>query len=260
MAIIFDDKKSINDYLKKPDIHPESFTSLCKRQTVGLKLVSDDMEQEKKEQEEVAKLLEKRFERKKKLLFDNLDLILRHKDEILETPRYANIDAHYAIKGGGCYVGPISTSKHYNFAGTLVIINLKLGELLELWDNEQFKIPCKCGSTAVIHYFSGSPLSGGSIATSICPNCKEQIHNIRGRSFGKYMGHLLLKMRESTEKVAKSVTAQWTLAESEYEKKVAEGHSSCWYRKGAEFHGDGKSCDLETMINELQLKEFAQQQ
>ena len=74
------------------------------------------------------------------------------------------------------------------------------------------------------------------------------------------MGQLLLKMRESTEKVAKSVTVQWTLAESEYEKKVAEVHSSCWYRKGAEFHGDGKSCDLETMINELQLKEFAQQQ
>lgn len=260
MAIIFDDKKSFNDYLKKPDIHPESFASLYKRQNAGLKLISDEMEQENKEQEELAKLNEKRFERKKKLLFDNLDLIFRHKDEILETPRYANIDVHYAIKGGGCYIGPISTAKQYHFAGTLVNINFKLGSLLELWDNEQFKIPCKCGGTAVIYYFSGSPLSGGSIAASICPHCKEQIHNIRNRGFGNYMGHLLLKLYENTEKVAKSITAKWTLAELEYEKKVSEGHSPIWYGKGAEFHGDGESCNLETMINELQLKEFAQQQ
>lgn len=257
MAIIFDDKKSINDYLKKPDTHPDSFASLCKRLKAGLKQVSDEMEQDKKEQEELAKLNEKRNERKKKLLFDNLDLILRHKDEILETPRYANIDVHYALKGGGCYIGPISTSKQYHFAGSLVNINFKLASLLELWDNEQFKIPCKCGGTAVIHYFSGSPLSGGSIATAICPNCKEQIHNIRNRSFGKYTEQILLKLYENTEKVAKSVTAKWTLAELEYEKKVAKGQAPLWYGKGAEFHGDGESCNLETMINELQLKEFA---
>ena len=49
MAIIFDDKKTISDYLKKPDIHPESFASLYKRKNAGLKLISDEMEQENKE-------------------------------------------------------------------------------------------------------------------------------------------------------------------------------------------------------------------
>jgi len=260
MAIIFDDKKSINDLLKKPEIHPGSFASLYKRHNAGLTLVSHDMEQEKREQEELAKIYETRSERKKKLLFDNLDLIFRHKDEILETPRYANIDVHYAIKAGGCYIGPISTSKHYHFAGTLVNINLKLGTLLELWENEQFKISCKCGGTAVIHYFSGSPLSGASIAAAICPKCKEIIHNIRNRGFGNYTGLLLTKLYANTEKVAKSITAKWKLAESEYGKKVAERKAPIWYGMGAEFHGDGESCNLETMINELKLKEFDQQQ
>jgi len=260
MAIIFDDKKSINDLLKKPEIHPGSFASLYKRHNAGLTLVCHDMEQEKREQEELAKIYETRSERKKKLLFDNLDLIFRHKDEILETPRYANIDVHYAIKAGGCYIGPISTSKYYHFAGTLVNINLKLGTLLELWENEQFKISCKCGGTAVIHYFSGSPLSGASIAAATCPKCKEIIHNIRNRGFGNYTGLLLTKLYANTEKVAKSITAKWKLAESEYGKKVAERKAPIWYGMGAEFHGDGESCNLETMINELKLKEFDQQQ
>ena len=56
--------------------------------------------------------------------------------------------------------------------------------------------------------------------------------------------------------VAKDFVAKWTLAEAEYAKKVAEGKSTRWSRAESGFHGDGKSCDLETMINELKLGAF----
>ncbi|SHK34014.1 hypothetical protein [Fibrobacter sp. UWB12] len=256
MAIIFDDSKSINDYLKKPESHPESFASLCKRQATGLKLVSDEMEQDRKEQEEMAKLRKMSYERKYKLFFENIDLIMRHRDEIISTPRYANIDAHYALGGGGCYIGPISTTRSYNFAGTQVNINLKLGALLELWDTDTFRVGCKCGGTAVIRYFSGSPLSGASVAAAACPKCKEVLHGIRSRSFGDYMGTMLTKLAENTEKVIKDIIAKWTLAEAECVKKNAEGKFSRSCRPGGEFRGEEPACSLETMINELRLKEF----
>ena len=259
MAIIFDDSKSINDYLKKPESHPESFASLCKRQATGLKLVSDEMEQDRKEQEEMAKLRKMSYERKYKLFFENIDLIMRHKDEILSTPRYANIDAHYALGGGGCYIGPISTSRRYSFAGTLVNINLQLGALLELWNTDTFRVGCKCGGTAVIRYFSGSPLSGASVAAAACPKCKEVLHGIRSRSFGDYMGTMLTKLAENTEKVIKDIIAKWTLAEAECVKKNAEGKFSRSCRPGGEIRGEEPACSLETMINELKLKEFEEE-
>ena len=256
MAIVFDDSKSISGYLKKPESHSESFAAFCKHQSAGLKLVSEDMEQEKREQEEMAKLRKKSFERKYELFYDNLDLILRHRDEILATPRYANIDVHYVLGGGGCYIGPISTTRSYNFAGTQVNINLKLGALLELWNTDTFRVGCKCGGTAVIRYFSGSPLSGASVAAAACPKCKEVLHGIRSRSFGDYMGTMLTKLAENTEKVIKDIIAKWTLAEAECVKKNAEGEFSRSCRPGGEIRGEEPACSLETMINELRLKEF----
>ena len=229
MAIIFDDSKSIDAYLRKPDAHPESFLSLCRRLSSGLQLVSDDIEQDRKEQEELEKLREKSFERKCKLLYDNLELIMRHREEIVATPRYANIDAHYAIKGGGCYVGPISTSRRYDFAGSSIIINLSLGSLLELWNTEQFRVECGCGGSAVIRSFSGSPLSGVSVASAYCPQCKKAIRGIRNRSFGGYMGLLRTKLDQIAENALNSG-----------------------------LRSDGQACNLETMINELKLKEFAE--
>lgn len=257
MAIVFDDSKSISDYLKKPEAHPESFAAFCKHQSAGLKLVSEDMEQEKREQEEMAKLRKKSFERKYELFYDNLDLILRHRDEILATPRYANIDVHYVLGGGGCYIGPISTTRSYNFAGTQVNINLKLGALLELWNTDTFRVGCKCGGTAVIRYFSGSPLSGASVAAAACPKCKEVLHGIRSRSFGDYMGTMLTKLAENTEKVIKDIIAKWTLAEAECVKKNAEGKFSRSCRPGGEIRGEEPACSLETMINELKMGEMA---
>lgn len=253
-TIKIDDSKPFPGILTESDNKRESALDFFKRQSVGLPLVSDDMELEKKEQEKLREFLAKRFGRKYKLFYDNLDLILRHKDEILATPRYANIDAHYAIKGGGLYVGPLSTSRRLCFAGTHLSINLRLGTLLEIWDTDPFRVDCKCGSTAVIRSFTGSPLSGGSQATAYCAECKNEMR-VGNRSFGKYYWYLQTKFNEDVEKVAKAIIAKWTLAESEYEKKVEAGN----YRDskpGADFHGDGEYCDLETMINELKLKDF----
>ena len=254
MTIHIDDSKPFPQFLQEPNNKRESFAAMCKRQAEGLKLISDEMEQEDREQKELRELQEKRFERKKKMLFDNLDLIMRHKEEIYTTPRYANIDAHYAIRGGGLYVGPLSTTNWFSFAGTFVTINLKLATLLRIWDTDQFKVKCKCGGTAVIRSFTGSPLSGGSQATAYCPICKNEPH-VANRSFGKYYWFLQGKLCEDIEMVAKNFIAKWTLAEAEYEKKVAKGGYAD-PKPGADLHGDGETCNLETMINELRLKEF----
>ena len=254
MAIHIDDSKPFPPILQESNNKRESFAAMFKRQAAGMKLVSDEMEQEEKELQELRELQEKRFARKKKLLFDNLDLIMRHREEILATPRYANIDAHYAIRGGGLYVGPLSTAKRFSFAGTFVTINLKLATLLRVWDTDQFKVKCNCGGTAVIRSFAGSPLSGGSQATAYCPECKNESH-VANRSFGKYYWFLQGKLCEDIERVAKDIIAKWTLAEAEYEKKVTKGGYAD-PKPGADFHGDGENCNLETMINELKLKEF----
>ena len=226
-TIIIDDSKPFPIIPEQPDNRHESAQEFFKRQAAGLKLISDEMEQESREQEEMRKLQEKSLERKKKLLFDNLDLIMRHRDEILATPRYANIDAHYAIKGGGLYVGPLQTSRAFNIAGSIVRVGLRLATLLRVWETDQFKVECKCGGTAVIRSFTGSPLSGGSQATAVCPKCKKEIH-VKNRSFGGYYGLLRIKFDRDIEMVARNIAAKWTLAEANYNKEVAEGKDAKW--------------------------------
>lgn len=255
MSIIrIDDTQPFPHIPKEPDNRRESALDFFKRQSTGLKLITNEMEQEKKEQEELDVIQKKSIERKQKLFFDNLDLILRHKDEILTTPRYANIDVHYAVKGGGLYVGTLQTSRQINIAGSIVTVNLRLASLLRIWETDQFRVDCECGSTAFIRSFTGSPLSGSSQATAYCPECKKQTR-VANRSFGKYFWFLQTKLSEDIEMVARSVVAKWTLAEAEYEKKVAKGGYAN-PRPGAEFHGDGTYCSLEKMIQELKLKEF----
>jgi hypothetical protein len=58
------------------------------------------------------------------------------------------------------------------------------------------------------------------------------------------------------EKVVKSIIAKWTLAEVAYEKNAAEGNDAKWRKVGLKLRDDGEPCNLETMINELKLKEF----
>ena len=61
------------------------------------------------------------------------------------------------------------------------------------------------------------------------------------------------------EKVARNIVARWTHAEVEYGKKVSEGKDAKWNKAGSEFYGDDEFCSLETMINELKMKEFQAQ-
>ena len=75
------------------------------------------------------------------------------------------------------------------------------------------------------------------------------------RSFGQYFWFLQTSLSEDVEAVARDFIAKWTLAETEHEKKVAEGKYRD-PRPGDEFNGDGKPCNLETMINELKIKEY----
>ena len=255
VTIHIDDSNPFPNFPVEPENRRESFADFCKREAAGLRLESDEMEQENREQEELNALQKRCSERKCALLYNNLDLILRHREEIIATPRYANIDVQYAIKGGGLYVGHLSAVRHFNFAGTLVSIGLKLSSLLEIWDNELFKVECKCGDTAVIRSFSGSPLSGGSQATAICPKCKKEIL-VKNRSFGGYCGLMHAGHDRDIEKVVKSIIAKWTLAEVAYEKNAAEGKDAKWRKVGLKLRDDGERCNLETMINELKLKEI----
>ena len=66
MATIFiDDSKPFPVISNQPDNRHESAQEFFKRQAAGLKLISDEMEQENWEQEELRKFQEKSFERKK---------------------------------------------------------------------------------------------------------------------------------------------------------------------------------------------------
>lgn len=237
-----------------PEIIRESYADFCRRQQAGLLIVGDHQQKERDDQEALRDIHEKRFERKYNLFYENLGLIIKYKNEILATPRYANIDAHYLLEGGGLYVGNLHTVRQVNIAGTLITFNLKLGTLLKIWETDQFRVACGCGETAVIRHYVGSPLSGMSSATAICPKCKKEIH-VKHRSFGKYHFYLAGKLNEDIEMVVKNLIAKWTVAEAEHQKKVVEGK---WLepRIAQEFRGDGEICSLETMLQELRMKEF----
>ena len=233
----------------------ESFAEFCARQKAGLQLVSEAEQQENDYKKALKEAREKRFERKYQLFYDNLDLILRHRDEILATPRYANIDAHYLLKGGGLYVGHLNTARRFNIAGNVVTVNLRLASLFKIWETDQFRVECGCGTKTFIRGFAGSPLSGSSQASALCPKCKK-IVRVGNRSFGTYYGIAKVAYAEDIERFATDLMSKWTLAEVEYEKKIAQGHSARWFTVGDAFKDDGEICELETMINELRLKEF----
>ena len=91
-----------------PETIQETYADFCRRPKAGLLIVGEQQQKEEEDQEALRDIHEKRYERKYDLFFDNLNLILRHREEILATPRYANIDAHYALGGGGLY-GTTST-------------------------------------------------------------------------------------------------------------------------------------------------------
>ena len=64
MATIFiDDSKPFPVIPEQPDNRQESAQEFFKRQAAGLKLISDEMEQETREQVELSKLQEKSLER-----------------------------------------------------------------------------------------------------------------------------------------------------------------------------------------------------
>ena len=170
------------------------------------------------------------LQQKRQLLFDNLNLIMRHRQEILNTPRYANIDVHYALRGGGAYVGAFTFRKQLVVAGNPVTVNLTLKSLLSIWVMAAFKVMCNCGETAYICSFAGSPLSGVAVASAYCPYCKNEIHGIKGRTFKTFVAPL--ERAFASEEVA-----------------VSQAFTSGVFGKV------GELCSLEKMLSELKMKE-----
>lgn len=233
----------------------ESFRDFYKRQNTGLNLISEAMKQEQAEHEKIRDFHEKRYLRKYELFYKNLGLIIRNKDEIINTPKYANIDAHYLLEGGGCFIGRLQTYQQYNFAGTLVTINLKLGTLLKIWEAEQFQVECSCGGIAYIRHFVGSPLSGSSCASALCSKCGQEIKGIKNRSYGKYHFFSNKMHYRDIDLVVKKILCNWSLAEEKYNEDVKKGNVYM-PSVGENLKSNDEFCNLETMIHELQLKEF----
>ena len=209
----------------------EGFALFSKRMDAKAYIEGEDESLDNMESQRILEIKKERDERKRKLLFDNLDLIMRHRDEIMKTPRYAKIDVHYALRGGGAYIGPIAMRRRFCAAGVPVTVGITLGSLLEIWGTATYKVNCSCGNTAYIRSFGGSPLTGMSVAGAICPHCKNEIHGIRSRPFGDYVRQVMNAL--GREKAA-----------------VSQAFISGVFGKLSEL------CSLEKMISELKLREY----
>ena len=209
----------------------EGFALFSRRMDAKAYIEGEDESLDNMESQKILEINKERDERKRKLLFDNLDLIMRHRDEIMNMPRYAKIDAHYALRGGGAYIGPIAMRRRFSAAGVPVTVNITLGALLGIWDTATYKVDCSCGNTAYIRSFGGSPLTGMSVAGTICPHCKNEIHGIRSRPFGEYV-----------RQVQNALDGE--------EGAVSQAFASGTFGKVSEL------CSLEKMISELKLKEY----
>ena len=209
----------------------EGFALFSKRMDAKAYIESEDESLDNMESQKILEIKRVRAERKRKLLFDNLDLIMRHRDEIMKTPRYAKIDTHYALRGGGAYIGPIAMQRRFWAAGVPVTVGITLGSLLEIWGTATYKVNCSCGNTAYIRSFGGSPLTGMSVAGAVCPHCKNEIHGIRSRPFGDYVRQVLNALGRE-------------------EAAVSQAFISGVFGKFSE------QCSLEKMISELKLREI----
>ena len=209
----------------------EGFALFSRRMDAKTYIEGEDESLDNMESQKILEINKERDERKRKSLFDNLDLIMRHRDEIMNMPRYAKIDAHYALRGGGAYIGPIAMRRRFSAAGVPVTVNITLGALLGIWDTATYKVDCSCGNTAYIRSFGGSPLTGMSVAGAICPHCKNEIHGIRSRPFGDYVRQVQNAL-DSEETAVSQAFASETFG------KVSE------------------QCSLEKMISELKLKVY----
>lgn len=213
----------------------EGFALFSRRMDAKAYIEGEDESLDNMESQKILEINKERDERKRRLLFDNLDLILRHRDEIMRTPRYARIDAHYALRGGGAYIGPIAMRRKFCAAGVPVTVNITLGALLGIWDTATYKVDCSCGNTAYIRSFGGSPLTGMSVAGAVCPHCKNEIHGIRSSPFGDYV-----------RQVRNALDSE--------EAAVSQAFTSGVFGKVSEL------CSLEKMISELKLKEYQESQ
>lgn len=209
----------------------EGFALFSRRMDAKTYIEGEDESLDNMESQKILEINKERDERKRKLLFDNLDLIMRHRDEIMNMPRYAKIDAHYALRGGGAYIGPIAMRRRFSAAGVPVTVNITLCALFGIWDTATYKVDCSCGNTAYIRSFGGSPLTGMTVAGAICPHCKNEIHGIRSRPFGDYV-----------RQVQNALDSEETA--------VSQAFASGTFGKVSEL------CSLEKMISELKLKEY----
>ena len=117
-------------------------------------------ENQEKSYEELPPLEESEAESEenKKLLCENLELILCKADIVINTPEFFHIRHKWS------YIGSNWIGKRY----------LPLGVLLMLWQKDLFIGECpKCKSKAYLFRAGGFVLSGSYSYEAVCINCRE---------------------------------------------------------------------------------------
>ncbi len=111
-----------------------------------------------------------------KIFCENLDLILKHSDQIIARPEFFYI-RHSWMMVGAMYVGS-------NY--------IPLGVLLLLWQSGRWTTECLgCGGKAYIYKIAGSPLSGSHYCHAFCPVCAETLNSKQSKGFTVLMKQAL---------------------------------------------------------------------
>jgi len=139
-----------------------SFAEFSKGSEAGLTL-NGDLDLYNAENREIESILEKRKERRRKLLIENLPLLFRHRKEILSNDDYANVQIDFLFR------------KPYGFPDSFPC-SLSIAELFNFWNLELVQSTCSCGSLAVLISFAGSPMTGSYRATCACTCCGNSLH------------------------------------------------------------------------------------
>ena len=106
------------------------------------------------------------------LFSDNLELIQKNADLVMERPEFFYI-RHSWMLVGGIYVG----AKY-----------IPLGVLLKLWQGGRWLGECPdCGGRAYIFTAGGSPLSGRHYTLAACPACRKVISSKKHEPFTTLM-------------------------------------------------------------------------
>jgi len=131
-----------------------------------------------------------------RLLATQLELLMAHRQPILERPDWRDIHVH----GAGCSIAYLG-GQHF-----------QLGGLLSLWSADLFSAPCgDCGGRTYLVFAGGSPLSGRHRAHGFCATNRE----LRALSLppGHGFGGMAVRAVQHVRALPPPAVSGWSLAQ-----------------------------------------------